>query len=131
MKNKHPKNAYLNKAEWQSLEKMYPYICKTYFKPPKAFVGDIITETKYQMKIDEMNLIENSKSEMLFLGVAKIKNSTDFVEYYLSDDDKLYTFLYKEKLEFNYKENEEDDEECDIIHTGDFECVTITINLKI
>lgn len=118
----------LNKEQWKELEKQYSKCVKILFRPPlwaKDGIDNWITSTQYQMALAEISLLENQKTKMKYIGTSTNEEDGDYVEYYLNDD-KLYTYLYKEKLE--YIDDEENELEFDVIHTGNYTCELICIN---
>ena len=110
----------LTRDEWKALEKQYPKCLRTIFRPPLWATEGMMSYTKYEMTLNEIALLESEKSNMQYIGTSTCDRDLDYVEYYISDDDKLYTYLYKEKLEFI------DDD--DVIHTDNYICELICIN---
>ena len=106
----------------EALEKQYSKCLRTIFRPPLWATEGMMSYTKYEMTLNEIALLESEKSNMQYIGTSTCDRDLDYVEYYISDDDKLYTYLYKEKLEFI------DDEDDDVIHTGNYICELICIN---
>lgn len=117
----------LTKKEWKQLEKEYPNCIKNIFRPPLWAVNEsIISETKFELTLNELSLLENEKSNMQYIGTAINDRDLDYyIEYYLSNDDKLYQYLYREKLE--YIDDELDEENFDVIHTNNYICEGICI----
>lgn len=116
----------LSRDEWKALEKQYSKCLRTIFRPPLWATECMMSSVKYEMTLNEISSLEVEKENMKYIGTSTCEYDGDYVEYYLSVDDKLYTYLYKEKLEFIDVEDEDEDE--DVVHTGEFVCELICIN---
>ena len=114
----------LSKEQWKALEKQYSKCLRTIFRPPLwAVEQGMMGSVKYEMTLNEISILEGERSNMRYVGTSICEDDGDYVEYYLSNDDKLYTYLYKEKLEFI-----DGEEDVDVIHTGEFLCELICVN---
>lgn len=116
----------LNKNDWKEIENLYPFSVKSFFRPPKwAIQAHLMNEFRYRNILAQIELLEADKINMKYLGTFFNTDGT-YNEYYLnSSNDLLYVFLYEEEVEYIYDNN--DEETCDIIHTGKYNCMCISV----